>query len=75
MGGGRGQGELSLVAFSGPFAEEWAAEYVVLKERHVQESVAAAWIHELAAPASNRTTRGLSSLMRLASGGEIPSEP
>ena len=56
-----GKGELYLVAFSGPFAEEWAAEYVIFKEGHVQPRVAAAWIQEQAAFASNGTTRGSSS--------------
>ena len=32
-----GKGELNLVAFSGPSAEEWAAEYVVFKEGDVQQ--------------------------------------
>ena len=70
-----GKGELYLVAFSGPFAEKWADEYVVLKEGHVQQSVAAAWIQEQSTPASNGTTRGSLSLTRLASGGEVPNEP
>lgn len=35
-----GKGEMYLVAFSGPLAEEHAAEYIALKEGHVQQSVA-----------------------------------
>lgn len=37
-----GKGELCLVAFSGPSAEERAVEYVVLKQGYVQQRVAAA---------------------------------
>jgi len=36
-----GKGELCLAAFSGPFAEERAVEYVVLKQGHVHQSVVA----------------------------------
>jgi len=52
-----GKGELSLIAFSGPFAEEWATEYVAFKEGHVQQSVAPARIHEQSGPVSNFATQ------------------
>jgi len=72
-----GTGEMYLVAFSGRSAQERAIEYIILRltRGYELQRVAAAWIHEQSAPASNGTRRGSLSLTRLASGGEVPSEP